>query len=140
MGFQVLFKFKSRFIIGEGYIGHKMPRLICLTAKINKLTNEADHISLDAIIFAGYLDGLRDAGWHGDARLARFGYAATAAFVSGVAGPAIKFPSIARRVAALPAGEEPPRLLGPGRAQHAALRLHLLDLGEEARALIEGLV
>jgi hypothetical protein len=94
---------------------------------------------LDAIIFAGYLDGLRDAGWQGDARLVRFGYAATAALISGVADPATKLPRIARRVAALSPGEEPPRLLGPGPAQHAALQRHLLGMGEEALALLNSL-
>jgi hypothetical protein len=32
--------------------------------------------ALDAHVFDGYLGGLRDAGWRGDARLARLGYAA----------------------------------------------------------------
>jgi len=94
---------------------------------------------LDALIFAGYVDGLRDAGWQGDSRLARFGYAATAA-LSSIADKAIKWPRIARRAAALPAGAEPPRLLNPGGpAQAVAEQLYLLSLGEEACALLDTL-
>ena len=41
--------------------------------------------ALDQIIFDSYVAGLRDAGWQGDVRLARFGYTTTAALVIGVA-------------------------------------------------------
>jgi hypothetical protein len=34
--------------------------------------------ALDENVFSGYLDGLHDAGWQGDARLARLGYAVPA--------------------------------------------------------------
>ncbi len=123
---------------GTGVIGQEIGPLFAASLRfvavdIARLSN------LDAIIFAGYLDGLRDAGWRGDARLARFGYAATAA-LSSIADRAIKWPRIARRVAALPAGAEPPRLLNPGGpAQATAKDLHLLSLGEEAYALIDSL-
>ena len=40
---------------------------------------------IDQIAFGSYVEGLRDAGWQGDARLARFGYTATAALVTGAA-------------------------------------------------------
>jgi hypothetical protein len=94
---------------------------------------------IEALIFAGYVDGLRDAGWEGDRRLARFGFAATAA-LRDVADMAIKWPRVARWAAALPAGAEPPALLNPGgRVQAAAERLHVLGLGEEACALVESL-
>lgn len=94
---------------------------------------------LSALIFDGYLAGLRDAGWEGDRRLARFGYTATAA-LSSIADKATKWSRIAARVAALPAGVEPPRLLNPGGpVQAAAAQHHLLDLGEEALRLLEAL-
>jgi hypothetical protein len=40
--------------------------------------------SLDELVFDAYLDGLRAAGWEGDARLARFGYTAAAALHYGL--------------------------------------------------------
>jgi hypothetical protein len=37
-------------------------------------------------VFASYLAGLREAGWEGDARLARFGSLAVAAWLAGLPG------------------------------------------------------
>jgi len=39
---------------------------------------------LDQLIFESYINGLRDVGWHGDIRLARFGYTTTAALSIGL--------------------------------------------------------
>jgi hypothetical protein len=61
------------------------------------------------------------------------------AALKSVISPATKWPNVARRAAALPPGAEPPRLLGPGPAQTAALRLHCLDMGDEALALLDSL-
>jgi hypothetical protein len=95
---------------------------------------------LDGVLFAGYIDGLRAAGWQGDERLARFGFTALAALKAGVAGPATQIPSVARRAAALPPGAEPPRLLSPGGYPQAAARAHhLLTMGEEALQLLNSI-
>jgi len=92
---------------------------------------------LDALIFAGYIAGLREAGWQGDEQLVRFGFTALAALKAGVAGPAPKIPQVARRAAALPPDAEPPRLLSPGGYPQAAARAHhLLTMGEEALQLL----
>jgi hypothetical protein len=42
--------------------------------------------SLDKAVFAGYLNGLREAGWQGDTRLVRLGYTAACALRWGVVG------------------------------------------------------
>jgi len=95
---------------------------------------------LDELIFAGYVAGLREAGWQGDERLVRFGFTALAALKAGVAGPATKIPQIARRAAALPPDAEPPRLLSPGGYPQAAARAHhLLTMGEEALQLLDSI-
>ena len=92
--------------------------------------------AFDDLIFSGYLAGLRDVGWEGDETQVRFGYAATVS-LAGIAGPAIKWPQVAKRVAALPPGADPPGLLDAGGpAQYAALKNHLLALGDEARDLL----
>ena len=57
----------------------------------------------------------------------------------GVSDTAIKLPKWARHIAALPAGAEPPPLLGPSLAHNLALQRHLLALGEEARTLLAAL-
>ncbi len=44
----------------------------------------AELSEIDRVVFGGYLDGLRDSGWRGDARLVRFGYVASAVFRLGL--------------------------------------------------------
>jgi hypothetical protein len=123
---------------GVGFLGEEVVPLFALTLRF--VTVELERIAeLDALIFAGYVEGLRAAGWQGDARLARFGFTALAALLMGVAEPATRLPSVARRIAALPAGAEPPRMLGPGPVQYIALQHHLLALGDEASALLAAL-
>ncbi len=93
---------------------------------------------LDRLIFAGYLEGLRSAGWQGDEKLVRFAFTASAALKTGVADPAIKMPNVARRIAALPPGAELPKLLNPGGYPQEAARLsYLLSLGEEALGFLD---
>jgi hypothetical protein len=41
--------------------------------------------ALDEAVFGGYVEGLRSAGWKGDARLARLGYTVNAVLVEGLA-------------------------------------------------------
>lgn len=120
---------------GIGVVGEELVPLF--SATLTFVAVDIDKIAeLDGIIFEGYMDGLRSAGWHGDSRLVRFGYAATAA-LQGVAKRAIQWPNLVRRINALPQGQEPPRLLNPGGpVQYAAVQRHLLDLGDEARALM----
>ena len=125
-------------MIGIGILGEELVRLFGLTLLFFSV--EIGRIAeMDALIFAGYVEGLRAAGWQGDARLARFGFTALAALMMGVSDPAIKLPNVARRIAALPAGAEPPPLLGPSLAHNLALQRHLLALGDEARTLLAGL-
>lgn len=121
---------------GLGTLGEELVPLFAAT--LSFVAVEIEHIpAMEQLIFAGYLAGLRDAGWQGDERLVRLGFTALAALKAGVADPAIKLPNVARRAAALPPGAEPPRLLSPGgSAQAAAVGQYLLDLGEEAHTLL----
>ncbi len=121
---------------GHGLLGEEIIPLFAGTLQFFEV-EIARIAELEGLIFAGYLAGLRMAGWQGDERLVRFGFTALAALKHGMADPAIKFPRIAQRAAALPVGTEPPRLLSPGGyAQAAALQAHLLEMGDEARALL----
>jgi hypothetical protein len=93
---------------------------------------------LEASIFDGYLEGLRDAGWHVDAHQARFGYTAIAALDCAVSHLGISLPRVVERAKeAIEHGEEAPRLLGPPRAQVTTLVGHLLDMGDEALTLMD---
>jgi hypothetical protein len=93
---------------------------------------------LDDVIFTGYCTGLREAGWHGDLQLVRFGYAVTAALTFGVAftfkaarslyqnGPARL-----EAVFGLPIND----ILG----QWEVIQPFLLDLGDEALELMSAI-
>ncbi len=120
---------------GRGILGEEIVPLFAATLTFVAMP-AAQIPRLDQIIFTNYIAGLRAAGWQGDERLVRFGFAALAALKVGVADPAFKLPRVARRIAALPPDVEPPRLLNPGGyAQEAALGQYLLDLGNEALQL-----
>jgi hypothetical protein len=124
-------------VLGTGWIGKEIVALFATTLIFFEV--DLDRIAeLDTLIFDGYLDGLRDAGWQGDPRWARFGYAATAALIS-IADRAFKWPRVGRRWGGV-AGGPPPRLLNAGgRTQTVAKDLYLIGLGEEACALADAL-
>jgi hypothetical protein len=70
---------------GAGAIGEEIAQLVAsslLRAKIKA----SDTAQLDEIVFAGYVEGLRDVGWSGDPRIARLGYAASGALRWGIPG------------------------------------------------------
>jgi hypothetical protein len=89
---------------------------------------------LDQKIFAGYSAGLRDAGWEGDLRLARFGYTVVAALIFGVAFSVLRARSYRFHPARIEAivGHPVVDIM----AQHATVSPFLLDLGDEALALM----
>lgn len=122
---------------GLGVLGEELVPLFAATLSFVAVPLEQIP-ELDAVIFAGYVAGLRDAGWQGDERTARFGFTASAALKAGVADPAIRLPNVARRAAALPPDAEPLRLLSPGGYPQAVARAqHLLAMGEEALQLTD---
>jgi len=70
---------------GIGAIGEEIANL--LAASLIWFEYDAAEAGLlDEAVFAGYLDGLREAGWQGDARLVRLGYTAACALRWGVVG------------------------------------------------------
>ncbi|MEZ4558691.1 MAG: hypothetical protein R2851_21765 [Caldilineaceae bacterium] len=95
---------------------------------------------LDRFIFDSYVEGLADAGWHGDLRLVRFGYAATASLAIGVGwatlmgGRALQSED-GRRAVETRIGADLKVVL----EQWALVQPFLLDLGEEALDLMSSL-
>jgi hypothetical protein len=89
---------------------------------------------LDRVVFESYLDGLHDAGWQGDWRAARFGYAASAALKYGCLVFWLRDAGDLRGHAAWE------RLAGCSMAEYieneGRLVTYLLDLADEARSLI----
>jgi hypothetical protein len=81
--------------------------------------------------FEGYLAGLRDAGWRGDARLARLGYAAGVIRYGGTITPtAIDDPAFMTSI------ERAWGPFGDILDRWAAVRPYMLDLADEARELM----
>ena len=96
----------------------------------------ADLPALDEALFAGYLAGLRDAGWRGDQRPVRFAYAAHAALRNAFNAVGATMPDEAGRIAAQQRfGHTWEELAGA----RAAVRPFLLDRAQEARGLMETL-
>ena len=70
---------------GIGSLGEEIANL--WAASLMWLEYDAtDAKGLDDVVFTGYLDGLRDAGWQGDARIVRLGYTSACALRWGVIG------------------------------------------------------
>jgi hypothetical protein len=118
---------------GSGPAGEDLAQLIAGTLWRFTVPMD-DAAAFDHMVYEGYLDGLRDTGWHGDPQAVRFAYCAASALLLGFAGPALI-----------------PMLDGPGKdamerlwdrsiaeliAHRAALTRYLLDRAEEAYRLM----
>jgi hypothetical protein len=71
-------------LAGRGAVGEELVCFVALSLYFPEIPLAQAEI-LDQAIFAGYIDGLRDVGWTGDARLARIGYTC-AMTLRGLAG------------------------------------------------------
>ncbi len=125
--------------LGYGEVGADIAALTAVDLLWMDVAGERAR-ELDGVIFDSYLARLRDVGWQGDPRLARFGYTACAALAFGVAG-AIVFGTLV-----WPDEESAQGLvtiIGHSRDaildQQAIVQPFLLDLGEEALQLMERL-
>jgi hypothetical protein len=61
--------------VGNGAVGAELEPLVCRSLLFNDVEVPQAR-ELDGVVFAGYLDGLRDVGWQGDPRQVRLGYTA----------------------------------------------------------------
>lgn len=125
-------------MIGYGGVGEEIG--ITTSVGLSWLDVAGDKAKeMDISTFESYVDGLRDCGWQGDIRLARFGYAATASLVTGVTwamymGGALSTDEGARGLE-LMIGHKIDDLL----EQWAMIQPFLLDLGDEALRLADEL-
>ena len=93
--------------------------------------------ALSEAVFAGYVAGIRDAGWSGPEAVPRLGYAATAALQYGAFASTI--------VVGLATDPDRPRFevavgatLEAVLERHAAVQPFVLGLADEVRALLAG--
>ena len=121
---------------GIAEIGHDIAPLVFSTL-LDDRWDTAHSEALDERVFAGYMHGLQEAGWQGDPRVARFGYAASLALSYG--------PSCIRRSLGYGLDESGQnwveqvrgRPIGEVLDHFAAVHRFLLDRADEARGLLE---
>ena len=122
-------------MLGYGGVGEEVG--ITTSVALSFLEVAGDQAQeMDQITFASYVAGLREAGWQGDVRLARFGYTTTAALVTGVAfamfmSQLVSTPEGIRFIESV-IGHELDIVL----KQWALIEPFLLDLGDEALDLL----
>jgi hypothetical protein len=122
-------------MVGTGAVGEEITPLIAVSLQFMNVGMQHAQ-ALEDIVFTGYLDGLRDAGCQVDERLVRFGYAASASLMLGVAGVALWLPAFLeeeRRAVMEKVLGHPIEAVVETFAQ---LQEYLLDLGEEAQQLV----
>lgn len=71
-------------MVGHAALGEELVSLVAVSA-YHEALSYAECLELDRVVFAGYLDGLAEAGWRGDAKLPRLGYTC-AMTLRGLAG------------------------------------------------------
>ncbi len=123
--------------VGTGAVGQEIAPLV--EESLAFFDVEIEHVrELDGTVFHGYLQGMREAGWRGDPRTLRFGYAAASAlhFARGLGLVVSILPDESRH-----AWVE--QLLGRSMEQYvdraAEYYRFLLGLADEARSLMDSL-
>jgi hypothetical protein len=119
-------------MVGTGAVGEEIAPMVGVSLQFMEVDIKYAQ-ELDRRVLEGYLAGLRDAGWQGDARLVRFGYAAATAMMLGLGSlwyvnGLVEQPALVEGVFGHSIDVIVDRL--------AALQGFLLDLGDEARALV----
>jgi hypothetical protein len=120
--------------LGTGAVGEEVAPLVASSVLWGKGVAPRDLPDLEATAFDGYLVGLRDAGWHGDPRLARLGCEAAMALRYG---PLLGVVQVVNATPEQRAAAE--RTLGEPLEhffdRYAALQHFVLDRAESVRAL-----
>ncbi len=120
-------------MVGIGRPGEELAPFIAVP--LQYLDVPVDDVgAFESVAFAGYFDGLRDAGWDGDEEQVRLGFLIGASVFMGVGGAGLWFSFISTDDGA------PERVIGRSTdeiaAQWSVLQSYLLDLGDEALSTI----
>ena len=119
--------------VGIGAIGEEIVSLVHGSLVFSEVAI-AEASKLEQICFEGYLEGLADAGWQGDPRMVRLGYAIGAALCFGIGYTGME-PIPQAYFSWLEQAFEMP--IDQFIALRVELKHHLLDLAEEAQALMQ---
>jgi hypothetical protein len=122
-------------IVGTGAVGEEITPLIAVSLQFMNV--EMQHAkALEDIVFAGYLDGLRDTGCQVDERMVRFCYTASASLMLGVAGAVLWLPGFLDDKLRARTEEVIGHPIEAILDTFAGLQQYLLNLGEEAQQLV----
>ena len=120
-------------LAGVAGVGEELTGLIVASVLLGHVAR-AEVVRLEQVAYDQYLAGLSDAGWHGDPRLVRFGYTASAALrFSFLVAAAIVQAAGDRGHEVGTAQEDASAAI---QAEQAAPTYFLLDRAAEARALV----
>jgi hypothetical protein len=124
-------------ITGFGRIGEEIG--ITTAISLSWMTVPASQAkALDEAVFSGYIEGLSDAGWRGDVRMARFGYTVNAFLIAGAALMFWHLGNIQKPEESMAGAENPTGLSrDEAMAQWSEMQFFLMDLGDEAYELLE---
>lgn len=121
--------------VGTGAIGEEIVPLVSGGLLFGDL--ELDKApELDTIVFDGYVEGLREAGWRGDRRMVRFVYTAASALRYGIGYPQLELPVLLDESRHAWAEQLMGRPMEEVADQDAECRRFLLGLADEARGLL----
>lgn len=81
---------------GQGVLGEEIATLV-LTSLLTFAVSPHDLSGLEDTIWSHYLDGLQEAGWHGDPQVVRLGYTLATTLRFGLNFLAGALPSLVRR-------------------------------------------
>ena len=120
---------------GVGHLGEEPAALLAVSLQFLDVPS-ARIGDLERTVLAGYVEGLREAGWRGDAATVRLGFAIAASLLLGVGGAGCWFTWI-RHVGTSTVERIVGRPIDDIATQWSELQPYLLDLGEEALTTIE---
>ena len=117
-------------MIGTGHLGEEPAALFAVSLQMLDVP-VADVRAFERIVLDGYIEGLRDVGWNGEAASVRLGFAIAASLLMGVGGAGMWFTLASQHGDAIIE-----RMVGRSTAdiasQWSAMQPYILDLGERA--------
>jgi hypothetical protein len=120
--------------VGVGPIGEDLAPLVAVRAPAEMGLIEAPQ--LEKAVFEGYVHGLRETGWEGDARLVRLGYAASVALRYGCLTAGVILLHALDPVTRAVMEERRTQPIDEILEQEVKLFTYALDLANEAEGLI----
>jgi hypothetical protein len=117
-------------MIGTGHLGEEPAALFAVSLQMLDVP-VADVRAFERIVLDGYVEGLRDVGWDGEAASVRLGFAIAAGLMMGVGGAGLWFTTASQDGDAM-IERMVGRSIADIAAQWSAMQPYLLDLGEEA--------